>query len=137
MKASILWLFARLSLLVLGVYAFAGFAHENTNFDVIGGLICGPILFLFVLAAVMGNSVREEAMFSLTSPFWPPRKYPQAYWFATGFFIFFSSAVNLVFHMNDSRQTELYGGLTLMGAGALSGALFGGYRFGKQKREPD
>jgi hypothetical protein len=133
MKSSTVWLFTRIALLALGVYAFAELAHEKTNFDLTGGLVCGPILFLFVLAVVMGNSVRSEKMLLLTSPFWPPRKYPQAYWFTTGFLIFFSSSVNLVFHFSDHRARELYAGMTLIGAGALSGALFASYRLGKRR----
>jgi hypothetical protein len=129
MDSSIIWLFARLALLALGVFSFAGFMHYDTNFDPVSGLVC--VLFGFVLFTVMKKSVRREEMFSLTSAFWPPWKYVQAYWFTIGSVIFLSSAANLIFRLDDPAAISLYTGLTLLGAGLLAGAIFARYRLRK------
>jgi O-antigen/teichoic acid export membrane protein len=131
MRSPIIWVFARIALLVLGVISFAGFVHHETNFGPIGGLVCGAGLFLFVLFTVTQKTIRREEIFSLSSPFWPPWKYVQGYWFTTGCIVFISSSVNLIFHLGDSSATGLYLGLTFFGVGWLAGAMLARYRLSK------
>jgi hypothetical protein len=131
MKSQFLWVVARFALLVLGIYAFSNLVHESTNFDPLGGLVSGLIVFAFVLFTVTKKPVRREEMLSLTAPFWPPWSYPQAYWFTTGGVISLSSSVNLIFHLGNPNAVRLYIATTLFGAGWLGGAIFARYRLSK------
>ena len=131
MTSSIIWLFARLASLALGVFAFSQATPSETNFDPVAGMICGAVAFVFVLFTLTKDPVRRGSMFSLTSPFFPPWKYVQSYWFTTGALLFLSAATNLLIHLSDPAATSLYTGLTLLGAGLLGGALFARHRLSK------
>jgi hypothetical protein len=41
MGPSMIWCFVRIIFLVLGLFAFSEFIHHDTNFDLMGGLVCG------------------------------------------------------------------------------------------------
>lgn len=133
MRSQILWAAGRLGLLAWGIYSFGNLVNESTNFDPLSGLISGLILFVFVLFVVTKKPVRKEAMYSLTSPFWPPWSYPQTYWFTMGGVLFSSSAVNLMAHLSDPAAVRLYAAMTLFGAGMLAGAIFARYRLNKAR----
>jgi hypothetical protein len=117
------WFLYRLLSLALGVFAFGQAINSHTNFDALAGLLCGAVAILFVLFVAMKNSVKSEQIFSLTSPCWPSRKYPQSYWFSTGTTIFLSAGANLIFRLDNPAAVSLYAGLLLLGLGMFSGAM--------------
>jgi hypothetical protein len=114
--------------LVLGVFAFSQAVHVGTNFGLFAGLICGVIVFLFVLFVVNKNSVTLEQIFLLTSPCWPAAKYPQAYWSSMGVIVFLSAFLNLMFHLGNLSAESLYLGLSLLGLGMSAGAIVAHYQ---------
>jgi hypothetical protein len=134
MLQSKIWIFYRIASTVIGILAFSQAICVNTNFDFVAGLICGTFFFLFVLFVVSKNSVVTEQIFLLASPCWPPGKYPQAYWFASGVNLFVSALVNLMFHLSNPAAVDLYSGLLLLGLGGFSGAMLAHYRVKKRSR---
>ena len=131
MRWSIIWILARLVLLALGIFAFAGLMNQDTNFDPLSGLACGAVLFAFVFSTVTKKSAGKERLLSITSPFWPPWKYPQAYWFTTGSLIFLSSVVNLIFRSSDPAAIRFYAGMTFLGTGLVAGAILARHRLSR------
>ena len=128
MVRPIMWLLDRMAMLVLGVIVLTEAIHYDTNFGPVAGLICGAVVFVFVLFVVMKKSVRNEQIFLLTSPCWPPWKYPQTYWFTTGSILFLSAFLNMITHLSNPSAISLFFGLSLFGLGMFAGAVVAHYQ---------
>jgi hypothetical protein len=123
------WMIWRMVLIIAGVPIFGQAIYANTNFDAIAGLVCGVVSFFLVLFAVAKYSIAGEEIFNLTSPRWPPSRYPQAYWSTTGAILVVAGVVNLAIHFRVPAALKLYLGFSLFGVGIFAGAVLARYRF--------
>lgn len=111
------WFFARILVLVLTIVSFNALTHSRTNFDLVGGIFSGVIIFFVLRAWLEANSVAREEI-GLHSPFWPMRKHPLNYWLTIGTSFILASLANLAV---AKSQTLI--GLMLVGLGMVCSVL--------------
>lgn len=119
----ILWVAARLIILLATILAFRMLNYESTNFGIIAGLICGIVIFVGLFLWIRIKDDNREHLNLFDAPFWPMQKFPRAYWSTIGLSIVIASLVNMAISIRDPHAVQLFGGLTALGLGMALAVL--------------
>ena len=123
MNKRILWIAARLLVLLANVLVFGAFNTGRTNFGILAGLLCGLVTFVGLFLWMKIQGVKGERLDVIDTPFLPMGRHPRAYWLTIGLSFVIASRVNLVINIRDSHAVQLFGGLMALGLGMTFAVL--------------
>jgi hypothetical protein len=123
MNKRILWIAARLLVMLANVLVFDALNTARTNFGILAGVLCGLVTFAALFLWMKIQGAKGERLDVIDTPFLPMGRHPRAYWLTVGLSFVVASLANLVINIHDQHAVQLFGGLMAMGLGMTLAVL--------------